>query len=132
MTPLARLSLAVVPAVPPAKRQRPPLPPGSCRITVGWESPEGEAYCVAGYLTPGRAERGPSYACAGEPAEPAEFCPLTVVEDRPGGVERPELLPLVEADLDTLTAEAEEIAGDRAEAAAEDRADAQREDESWR
>lgn len=106
--------------------RRPPIPPGATRIEVGWEKDD-ESFRVLGYLTPGRPERGPSYACAGEPAEPAEFCPLAVAEDKPHGKERPELLPLIEADLDDLTAAAEEEAPEREDAYAEDRADEERE-----
>lgn len=109
-------------------RRRFPIPPGATRIEVGWEMPEGEPMRVLGYLTPGERAHGPTYSCGGTPAEPAEFCPLAVVEDRPGGKERPELLPLVEKDLDDLTAAAEEEAGARAEAALEDRADEERDE----
>lgn len=107
------------------KRNRYLIPPGATRVEVGWNH-EDEDFRIVGYLTPGQPERGPSYSCAGEPTEPAEFCPLAVVEDWPGGKERPELLPLVEQDLDDLTAAAEEEAGARAEAAEEDRADEER------
>lgn len=103
------------------------IPPGATRVTVSW-SCEDDSYRVVGYLTRGQPERGPSFACAGEPAEPPEFYPLAVVEDKPHGKERPELLPLVEADLDALTAAAEEEAGARAEAADEARADEEREE----
>lgn len=108
-------------------RRRYPIPPGATRITVGWEKDD-ESYRVLGYLTPGERAHGPTYSCGGTPAEPPEFCPLAVVEDRPGGKERPELLPLVEQDLDALTAAAEEEAGARAEADDEAQADEERDE----
>ena len=108
-------------------RNRVSTPPGATRITTGWESPEGEPMRVECFLYPpypGCGERGYSL---GEPPEPAHLDLVAVYEDRPDGVERPELLPFVEADLDDLTAAAEEEAAERAEAALEDRAEELRE-----
>lgn len=105
------------------------IPPGCTKVSIGWEHPETEeAFVVAGYLSPGYAGRGPDMNGPGEPAEAPEFCPLAVVEDKPHGEERPELLPLVEADLESLTEKAEESAADRAAGEAEDHADACREE----
>jgi hypothetical protein len=110
-------------------RQRIPTPPGAQRVEVGWSRPETEEdFRVVGFLYPayrGCGERGYSL---GEPPEPAHLDLVAVIEDKPGGIERPELLPLVEADLDDLTAEAEEEAAERETAALEDRADAEREE----
>jgi hypothetical protein len=102
------------------------VPPGAHRVDVGFEH-EDASFTVVGYLTPGSPGRGPSLSGPGEPPEPAEFCPLAVVEDGTG-VERPELLPVVEAALDRLTDEAVEQDRDAEDAAAEDAADARRDE----
>jgi hypothetical protein len=98
-------------------------------ITVGWTHPETEAeFRVTGRLYLGRPARGPTYDCAGEPAEPPEFTVESVIEDRPGGIARPDLIDLVEKTLDELTGDALETDADREAAAAEDAADAARDD----
>lgn len=109
-------------------RKRYAIPRGCRRVKVGWQPPDSdESFVVLGYLTPSYPGRGPDLRGPGWPDEPAEFGVLAVVEDRPGGVERPELLDLVEQDIDDLAAKAEEEAADREAAAIEDKADARRE-----
>jgi hypothetical protein len=99
-------------------------------ITVGWTHPETEEeFRVTGRLYLGSPGRGPSMAHAGgEPAEDPSFDVESVVEDRVGGVERPDLIELVEQDLDNLTDEALEADADAYCAAQEDAADAARDD----
>jgi hypothetical protein len=98
-------------------------------ITVGWTHPETEEdFRVTGRLYLGSPERGPTFSCGGEPAEPPTFEVESVVEDRPGGIARPDLIELVEKTLDELTGDALETDADREAAAAEDAADAARDD----
>lgn len=104
----------------------------SKRVEVGWEHPETEeAFRVICTVTPGTPERGPSYASGGEPASDPEVEVLEVIEDRPGGQERPDLVALVEQDLARIEESALEQAYEaqldameaEAEAAAEARAE---------
>jgi hypothetical protein len=109
---------------------RTPTPHGARRVTVGWTHPEtGGEFRVTGHYWPPQPERGPTYDCAGEPAEPAVFEPVEVVEDRVGGEERPELLDLVSESLDALVSAALEDDDDRRSAACEDAWDADREEQ---
>jgi hypothetical protein len=104
-------------------------PPGARRITVGWTHPEtDEEFRVTGHYWPGRDARAPRWDSGGEPAEPAVFEPVEVVEDCIGGEVRPELLDTVREQLDDLTVRAGEDVADGDEGAAEDAADAARED----
>ena len=68
------------------------------RVELGWEHPETEeAYRVICAVRPGTPDRGPDLGCAGGyPGDPPEVDVLRVVEDRPGGRERPELVEVVE------------------------------------
>lgn len=74
--------------------------PRTKRAEVGWEHPEtGEAFrvrCTVSGGSPGRTY-GPPEKC--HPPEPPEVEVLEVVEDRPGGLGRPDLIALVEADF---------------------------------
>lgn len=74
---------------------------GSHRVEVGWTHPETEEdYRVVCAVTLGTPDRGPDFACAGGyPGDPPEVEVLEVVEDRPGGQARPELVAVVEADF---------------------------------
>ena len=103
-------------------------------ITTGWEHPTTEeSYRVTLSCTPGSPGR--SYGDPGDcyPAEGPEFEVIEVREDRVGGQLRPELIPVVEAELsgrwgDEVAEVAEYDARDRRVAYDEDRADAAREE----
>jgi hypothetical protein len=103
-------------------------PPGARRITVGWTHPEtDEEFRVTGHYWPGRDARAPRWDSGGEPAEPAVFEPVEVVEDCIGGEVRPELLEVVREQLDDLTVRAGEDLDARDASAEEDAADGERE-----
>ena len=103
-------------------------------ITVGWTAPvTEEEYRVRISVTPGNPGR--TYGDPGDcyPAEGPEFEVVEVREDRVGGQLRPELIPVVEAELsgrwgDEVAEAAEDDARDRRVAYDEDRADAAREE----
>jgi hypothetical protein len=67
------------------------------KVELGFEHPEtGEDLRVICSVTPGTPDRGPDFGCAGGyPGDPAEVEVLRVLEDRPCGRERPELVELV-------------------------------------
>jgi hypothetical protein len=79
-------------------------------IWVGWETPEGVPYRVRLSVTPGHPGR--TYGDPGDcyPPEAAEVIVLDVVEDRPGGEYRPELVGMVteSLDLDDVLSEMDE------------------------
>ncbi len=73
--------------------------PSTKRVEVGWEHEE-QDFRVICNVTPGTPDRGPDMSCAGGyPGDPPEVEVLKVIEDRPGGKERPELVAVVEKDL---------------------------------
>lgn len=96
-------------------------------ITTGWTHPETEEeYRVTLRYTPGHD------GSAWEPPEGPEIEILKVVEDRPGGVERPDLIDLIDAELDgrwgdDVSDKIGDYERDAYAAAMEDRADAARE-----
>jgi hypothetical protein len=67
-------------------------------VEIGWESPDTEeAFRIRCSVTPGTPDRGPDFGCAGGyPGDPPVVEVLAVVEDRPGGQSRPELVSVVE------------------------------------
>lgn len=81
-------------------------------VEVGWEH-EGEEFRVVCNATPATPDRGPDMNCAGGyPGDPAEVEVLRVLEDRPDGKERPELVAVVEAEFDALQEKALERASE--------------------
>lgn len=92
--------------------------PRTKRVELGWEHPETEeAYRLICNVTPGTPDRGPDFGCAGGyPGDPPEVEVLEVIEDRPGGMKRPELVEVVTRTFDRLM----ECALDELSYAAED------------
>lgn len=93
------------------------------RIEVGWTHPETEEDLrVVLDVTPGTPDRGPDFGCAGGyPGDPPDVEVLRVLEDRPGGKERPELVEVVERDFARLAEKALEHADEDEERAWGDR-----------
>lgn len=96
-------------------------------ITTGWEDEDGESYRITLSMTPGEGPTRDGPGCG------PELDVISVREDKPGGVERPDLIPVVEAELsggwgDEVACEAQEAEGDRLAAAMEDSYDAIREE----
>ena len=84
--------------------------PRTKRVELGWEHEE-QDFRVICNVTPGTPDRGPDFGCAGGyPGDPAEVEVLQVVEDRPGGRARPELVALVERNLARIEDQALEAA----------------------
>jgi hypothetical protein len=82
----------------------------SYRADVAWQHPEtGETFRVALDVTPPQRARG------WDPGDPGECEVVEVCEDCPGGAERPDLIEMVERDIDLLEeqafAEADEYDG---------------------
>jgi hypothetical protein len=90
-------------------------------VDVGWSNPEGEDFRVRCTVSAGVEEQ--RWGDGAHPAEAPEVEILEVIEDRPGGVERPELLALVEADFARIQERALESAADFDAGAAENAAD---------
>lgn len=101
---------------------------------MGWTHPKTEEeFRVVVRCTPGSPGR--TYGEPGDcyPAEGPDLKVVSVREDKPGGVDRPDLIDLVDAELSGRLGDelAEEIASDEADryaAAMEDRYDAIREE----
>jgi hypothetical protein len=72
----------------------------SRRIEIGWESPDGEDLRVVCSVGEGQPEI--RWGDSAQPGFRGEVEVLRVIEDKPGGVERPDLIPLVEADWDVI------------------------------
>jgi hypothetical protein len=72
----------------------------SRNVEIGWETPEGEPMRVVCSVGEGQPEiRWGDHA---QPGLAGEVAVLKVVEDKPQGRERPDLIPLVEADWDVI------------------------------
>jgi hypothetical protein len=84
-------------------------------VVIGWEGDDGAPMRVRCSVTPGYAGRGPDMNGPGEPPEPPEVEVLSVHEDKPGGVERPDLVPVVEGAIDSIHDQAVEEASDQVE-----------------
>jgi hypothetical protein len=81
-------------------------------VTIGWEHEE-QDFRVICNVTPGTPDRGPDMSCAGGyPGDPPEVEVLKVIEDRPGGKERPELVEVVEREFAHLEERALEAAAE--------------------
>ncbi len=104
---------------------RPRTPPGATRVELSTTLGE-EDVTVTGFLYPASPGRGAGGYSLGEPPEPATLDLLAVTDER--GAERPELLPLAEAEIDDLCAQAVEDEAGRRAAAAEDYWDGRRTD----
>jgi hypothetical protein len=67
-------------------------------VEIGWEHPDtDEAFRIRCSVIPGTPDRGPDFGCSGGyPGDPPDVEVLDVVEDRPGGQSRPDLVPVVE------------------------------------
>ena len=94
---------------------------------IGWTDADGDDYRVTLEYEPG------SEGCAYEPPTGPEVTVVRVVEDFPGGAERPDLIAVVEAELDgplydRVCDRIEDGERDRFAAAMEDRADAARDE----
>jgi hypothetical protein len=72
----------------------------SRRIEIGWESPDGEDLRVVCSVGEGQPEI--RWGDSAQPGFRGEVEVLRVIEDKVGGVERPDLIPLVEADWDVI------------------------------
>jgi hypothetical protein len=70
------------------------------KATVPWESEDGESFAVECSVAPGSPGRGPDLNGPGEPPEGPEVEVIAVRDEH--GVERPDLIPLVEADWDVI------------------------------
>lgn len=89
--------------------------PRSRRVEVGWRNPATEEeFRVVLDVTLGTRPRGM------DPGEPSEIEVVEVTEDAPGGAERPDLIDLVERDLDRLECSAYDAAREAAEFCARD------------
>ncbi|WP_242394829.1 hypothetical protein [Anaeromyxobacter oryzisoli] len=91
-------------------------------VKIGWTHPEtGEEFTVRCHVTPGVPEQ--RWGDGAHPAEAPEVEVLTVTEDRLGGVARPDLIEVVEADLRHIEERAIEAVRSAEDAAAEFRSE---------